>query len=524
MSRKYTIALAMAALAVLGYRQLHASRDGDAPAKGAQTKPAVDRTTTSALRHYGRIAFKPCVLSNTQGYAPVEAQCATFDVPEDRANPQGRKIGLNIAWLPAEGKAGGAADPIFFLAGGPGQAVTQHATPIDMALDSARKQRDIVLIDQRGTGQSNPLDCRDATGAPLKLDETKAFNEAVLSAYVAQCLKSLKGRADPRFYTTGDAIADLDAVRAALGVDKINVIGGSYGTRVAQQYAMHYPQHTRSVVLDGVAPNRVVVGGEFAQQLEQALRRQDAQCAKAPACKARFENGGGDLLVRLGALKARLAAAPVQVTYRDPGTNEVRTDTLNADTLTGLAHGVSYVPQLSSLLPLLVNEAEQGRYESMMAIARFWSDQVGDQLNRGMQWSVICAEDAPRYQPDPKDAQTVLGSDMAKMFFSACAQWPRGEVDADFTKPFKTDLPVLVVSGELDPVTPPSYGDEVAKNLNRGRHLVLRGQGHGTMNLGCMPKLLGRFFETADAKALDAKCLDSLNYVPPFTSFNGWEP
>lgn len=519
MSRKLQIALALAvALGVIGYRQWHTPDEASsrAPRSGTDATP---------VRKYGRIDFKPCALTGDQGAKPVEAQCATFPVPEDRANPKARTILLNIAWLPADDKSGGAPDPVFFLAGGPGQAATGYAAQIDLALNEVRKQRGIVLIDQRGTGKSNPLDCRDDKGAPLKFDETEQLDEAALSAYVGQCLKSLQGRADPRFYTTGEAIADLDAVRAALGADRINVMGGSYGTRVAQQYAMRYPRHTRSVVLDGVAPNRVVVGGEFALRLEEALREQDAQCAKLPACKARYSgNGGGDLIARLGALKARLAAAPVQVDYRDPDTNEPRQDTLTADTLLGLTHGVSYVPQLSSLLPLIVSEAEQGRYEPLMSIARFWSNQVGDMLNRGMQWSVVCAEDAPRYRPDPRDANTVLGPDLARMFFLACQQWPRGSMAADFTAPFKSDLPVLILSGELDPVTPPSYGDEVVKNLTNGRHLVLRGQGHGAMSLGCMPKLLGRFFETGDARNLDAKCLDSLGYVPPFTSFNGWEP
>lgn len=522
MSRKLQIALAVAVvLGFVGYRPWHA-QDENKPAASTASESGSDATP---VRTYGRIDFKPCVLTSDQGVKPVEAQCATFPVPEDRANPKGRTISLNIAWLPADDRSGGVPDPVFFLAGGPGQAATDYAAQIDMALNEVRKQRGIVLIDQRGTGRSNPLDCRDDKGAPLKFDETAQLDEAALSAYVGQCLKSLAGRADPRFYTTGDAIADLDAVRDALGVDKVNVIGGSYGTRVAQQYAMHYPQHTRSVVLDGVAPNRVVVGGEFAQRLQEALRKQDAQCAKLPACKARYSgNGGGDLIARLGALKARLAAAPVPVSYRDPDTNEPRQDTLTADTLVGLTHGVSYVPQLSSLLPLIVSEAEQGRYEPLMSIARFWSNQVGDTLNRGMQWSVVCAEDAPRYQPDPQDADTVLGPDMARMFFLACQQWPRGKMASNFTTPFRTDLPVLILSGELDPVTPPSYGDEVVKNLVNGRHLVLRGQGHGAMSLGCMPKLLGRFFETANAKELDANCLDSFSYVPPFTSFNGWEP
>jgi pimeloyl-ACP methyl ester carboxylesterase len=288
---------------------------------------------------------------------------------------------------------------------------------------------------------------------------------------------------------------------------------------------MAYPAHTRSLVLDGVAPNRLVVGGEFARRLQEALTRQDAQCAKDPVCTKRFAGvTGADLLTRLGALKQRLKQAPVEVAFKDPASNETRRDTLTGDTVVSLAHGVSYVPQLSSILPLLVSEAEKGNYEPMMAIAHLWSTQMGGSMNRGMQWSVICAEDAPRYRPDPADDATVLGPDMARMFFAACAKWPRGEARASAFKPFASKIPTLLLSGELDPVTPPVYGEEVAKGLGNARHLVLRGQGHGAMTVGCTPKLIGQFIEGLQPKALDAKCLDSLSYVPPFTSFNGWEP
>jgi pimeloyl-ACP methyl ester carboxylesterase len=491
---------------------------------GCQPAPTPEQRDTT-VRVFGRIHFKPCVLGGEQGLPPLEAQCASFPVAEDPAQPKGRQIALNIAWLPATGKGAALPDPVFFLAGGPGQAATQVANPVDMALREVRKQRDVVLIDQRGTGKSNPLDCRDGAGKPLALEPEADASETQLVAYVDQCLASMAGRADPRMYTTARAIADLDAVREALGVTQVNVIGGSYGTRVAQQYAMAYPAHTRSVVLDGVAPNRLVVGGEFAKRLQEALQKQDAQCAKDPVCNKRFASAGGaDLITRLGALKQRLKQAPVEVTFKDPASNETRHDTLTGDTVVSLAHGVSYVPQLSSILPLVVNEAEKGNYEPMMAIAHLWSTQMGGTMNRGMQWSVICAEDAPRYQPDPKDADTVLGPDMARMFFAACAKWPRGEARDSQFKPFESKVPTLLLSGELDPVTPPVYGDEVAKGLPNSRHLVLRGQGHGAMNVGCTPKLIGQFIEGLQPRSLDAKCLDSLSYVPPFTSFNGWEP
>jgi pimeloyl-ACP methyl ester carboxylesterase len=490
-----------------------------------QPGPAPGKRADTGVRTFGRIAFKPCVIGGEQGLPTLEAQCATYAVAEDPARPEARRIALNIAWLPATGRGGGTPDPVFFLAGGPGQAATQVANQVDMALREVRKTRDVLLIDQRGTGKSNPLDCRDAKGEELAFDPAPDAGEQELLAYVEQCLKSLEGRADPRMYTTAHAIADLDAVRAALGVDQVNVIGGSYGTRVAQQYAMAYPRHTRSIVLDGVAPNRLVVGGEFARRLQEALVRQDAQCARLPACKARFASASGtDLLTRLNALKQRLKQAPVEVTYKDPASNEIRRDTLTSDTVVSLVHGVSYVPQLSSLLPLVVSEAEKGNHEPLMAIAHVWAGQMDNVMNRGMQWSVICTEDAPRYKPDPADADTVLGPDIARQFFTACQKWPRTTAPAKAFAPFKSDLPTLLLSGELDPVTPPVYGEEVAKGLANARHLVLRGQGHGTMVVGCTPKLISQFIEGLQPRALDAKCLDSLSYVPPFTSFNGWEP
>ncbi len=487
------------------------SSDAPAPADGEAARPA---------RMFGQIPFQGCTLDGGNAATRVEAQCATFEVPENPDAPDGRRIGLNLAWLPADGD-GGTGDPVFFLAGGPGQAATELAAPINFALREVRRQRDIVLVDQRGTGKSNPLDCVDASGAPLELDALTMPTDAELDAYVGRCLAGLRDRADPRFYTTGNAIRDLDAVRAALGADTVNLVGGSYGTRVAQQYAAAYPQHVRSLVLDGVAPNDLVVGGEFAHTFEDALTLQSRQCSADPACRKRFPQ---DLHVQLRGVLATLRAAPAEVVYRDPGSGEQRSGTVTPDTVTGLAFLFSYAPQTASLLPLMLDEASHGRYGPLLSLSQLMNSSVGGQMNRGMQWSVICSEDAGRYREDARAAGTILGPDVARMFFGACRSWPAGAPPANHTAPLRTDAPVLLLSGELDPVTPPAYAERVAAQLPNGRHLVLKGQGHGTIALGCMPKLLAQFIESTDASALDATCLDAMRPVPPFTSFNGWEP
>ncbi|MBD9370920.1 alpha/beta fold hydrolase [Xanthomonas sp. XNM01] len=480
---------------------------------GTAADPAAP--TTTATRHYGQIAFTPCTL--TSGASTVEAQCGSLEVPENHDAPDGRRIALRVAWLPAEEEASAADEPVFFLAGGPGQAAVSVWPVIDRAFSEVRKQRHIVLVDQRGTGGSNALDCHE-----LKDEEppTGEVDAAALAAFAARCAAAVADRADTRLYTTTDAIRDLDAVRAAVGAAKVDLVGVSYGTRVAQQYAMRYPQQVRSIVLDGVAPNDLVVGGEFANTFEDALALQSAQCSKLPACAERF---GRDAREQLRELVARLRDAPVQTEYRDPATGEVRTGTVSADTVTGLAFMFSYMPQTAALLPLVLDEAMDGRYGSLLSLTDLMGRNTGDSMARGMQWSVICAEDADRHQ-DVAAGDTVLGPEVARMFFAACPSWPHGSRPEGFNAPFRSELPVLLLSGELDPVTPPRYGERVLEGLPNGRHLVLRGQGHGALGQGCMPKLVGRFIDTSDAAALDASCLDTMTYVPPFTSFNGWEP
>jgi pimeloyl-ACP methyl ester carboxylesterase len=214
----------------------------------------------------------------------------------------------------------------------------------------------------------------------------------------------------------------------------------------------------------------------------------------------------------------------VPVEYRDPGTGALERGTLTAHTLTGLSHAFSYMPQLASLLPMVLDEAARGRYGPLMALSKLMEESMRGQMSRGMQLSVVCAEDADRHRPDATDADTVLGPDLATMFFSACTAWPKGHRPAGFNQPLRSKVPALLMSGELDPVTPPAYGERVLKGLPNGRHVVLRGQAHNVFMVGCMPKLLGQFIESADAKALDTSCQESVDFVPPFTSFNGWEP
>lgn len=467
-------------------------------------------------RSLGSLAFAPCTLAPKFGRVAVEAQCAALKVAENRDEPGGRQIELAIAWIPATGEA--EPDPVFMLAGGPGQAARDAYPSVAGAFAEVRKTRHVILVDQRGTGGSNPLVCRDEEGKPAMFDDQADQSPAAIRAFAERCREQLAARADLRRYTTTEAVADLDAVRRALGAERIDLVGGSYGTRVAQQYAKRYPQHIRSAVLDGVVPNGLALGAEHAKNLEAALALHFERCRRDPVCSERL----GDPRQQLDALLA-IDTGP-EVEYRDPSTGELRSEPFRRGHLVAVARLFSYAPNLAALLPLTLSEAAAGRYAPLMAQARLLMGSLGEQIHHGMQLSVLCSEDADELTADPADAGTVLGNELIALTRTQCAAWPLGERPADFREPLRGELPVLLLSGELDPVTPPRYGEEVARTLPNARHLTVRGQGHSTIGVGCMPRLLAQFIEKADARALDAACLDALRAPPPFVAFYGWEP
>ena len=532
--RLFTAALALAGLA---WFKLHSASHDDAAAKHAALSPTavsasarVARDGPPAItRQLGRIALTPCTLAPDFGVQTVEAQCGSLEVPENRAAPGGRKIRLAVAWLPTKGGES-QPDPVVFIAGGPGQSTLEAFPGIANAFAEVRKHRDVLLVDQRGTGGSNKLTCKepgdknaaggDAAGGDATVEAAVTDDGAKERDFAIRCAAQLASRADLRFYTTTEAIQDLDAVRAAIGVDKLNLMGVSYGTRVAQQYAKRYPAHVRTITIDGVAPNSLVLGNTMARDLESSLDRQFARCANDKICNDKL----GNPRQRLNALMAALRTAPPKVSFRDAITGEMRSETLTPGHIAGLARMFAYVPQAAGLLPLEIDEASKGRYEPLMALANLLRTTVGDQIMGGMQLSVICSEDASELKVEPADADSLLGTAMVTGLQAQCAQWPKGTRPADFRAPLTGKVPVLLLSGEFDPVTPPKYGDEVLRTLPNGRHLVLRGQGHNVLPVGCLPKLYARFVETANAKSLDVHCRDKVPYTAPFTGFYGWEP
>lgn len=466
-------------------------------------------------RSLGGLEFEPCTLATPGAAASVEAYCTTLEVPQDHADPEGRQIELAVAWVPARNSA--EPDPVFMIAGGPGQSARDSYPGAANAFADIRRQRHVLLLDQRGTGGSTPLVCSMQDLLEAEADAS----EAAMRDAASDCLATFDEGIDPRFFTTTDAIQDLDLVRQRIGADAVNLVGISYGTRVAQQYAKRYPEHTRSVVIDGIAPNSLVLGAEHARNLEAALAAYFQACRDDEACQGSL----GDPRAALDQVLAQAAddEAPL-VRYRDATTGEPHEERLARGHVAAVARMYAYSPMTAALLPLTLAEAAQGRPEALMAQARMLVASLDEQIHHGMQLSVMCSEDAGELQARDEDEGTLLGNELITMSLAQCAVWPRSERPADFREPLRGEVPVLVLSGELDPVTPPHYGDEIVEHLPRGRHLVLAGQGHGTLGVGCMPKLTARFIDTLDASELDTSCLEGLRAMPPFSGFYGWEP
>jgi pimeloyl-ACP methyl ester carboxylesterase len=481
---------------------------------------AVTLSTAVEARKLGGLDFQACSLPVLQTSMTVSAQCATLKVAENPAQPKGRQIELALAWIPAKGEA--ESDPVFMIAGGPGQSALESYPSLHPVFSDVIKKRNIVLVDQRGTGKSNPLICKDAAGksavaeneAIEKLDLVKA------KLFAKNCADEVAKRADTRFYSTAYAIADLELVRKKIGAEKINLYGISYGSRVAQQYAKRYPQHTRSIVLDGVVPNSLVLGAEHAINLEAALNLHFARCNSDKVCRAQF----GNPRQKLDALRTQLEKAPIAVNYNDPMTGEPKQSKLSLGGMATVARMYAYSPLTASMLPLLLTQASQGNAGPLLAQAEMMNQSLGDAIMHGMQLSVICSEDAAELKADPATEKTIIGNSMIGFLKAQCEAWPHSQRAADFREPLKGNLPVLLFSGEFDPVTPPRYGTAVAKLLPNSKHIIVKGQGHNVMPVGCGPKIFARFIDSADAKSVDVKCLDSLAYVPPFIGFYGWEP
>ncbi|MDH3333008.1 MAG: alpha/beta hydrolase [Gammaproteobacteria bacterium] len=464
------------------------------------------------------LVLEECRISAGPGHAGIKARCGTMLRPENPADPASPDIELRIAVVPAL-NLNPETDPVVPIAGGPGQGSVEFYAIYRGAFEPLRRNRDILLIDQRGTGASSRMDCPIDDDALLfqsefSLDDTLQF--------VKDCLEDLPH--DPRYFTTSVAVTDLEAVRVALGYSKLNLYGVSYGTRVAQHFARRYPDSTRTVVIDGVVPPQIALGPEIATESQVAVDKILARCAEDAACNERFP----DIASTFARIVAELREEPVDITVPHPNTGRMESFSFGEDKFAGAVRLLAYNPATIALLPLFIHEAGDGNWVPLGAQYLMTALQMSDALALGMHNAVMCTEDMPFLDRTTIDFAGIKASYMGSFQLEAleamCEVWPVGPIDAEFKVPVASDLPFLLLSGDADPITPPRYADLAAVDLGNAVHLIGTHQGHGQIAVGCTSRLVADFVAAADPGVIDDECLERSFVMPFFLDFSGPAP
>jgi pimeloyl-ACP methyl ester carboxylesterase len=455
----------------------------------------------------GLSKLKPCRLAGIN----EELFCGKLTVFENRETRTGRTIDLNLVVLPAFDQKT-KAEPLFHLEGGPGAAASNAAMFYAKEGKEYRRKHDVVLVDQRGTGKSNPL-----TAPPIKKTPQDYLKEMYPVDYVQNLRRTLGQHADLTQYTTSIAMDDLDDVRAWLGYDRINLFGLSYGTRATLVYLRQHPDHVHTATLIGVAPTYLKMPLYHSQAAARAMDLLLGECEKDRSCHNAFPQIRADWQNVL----AQLDREPARVQYSPDGKSAPVSVQLQLDIFAEKIRNWMYGQDKARKIPFIVHRAAQGDFAPFLheAIAPGTSDFIAD----GMYLSVTCAEDVPfidQTEAAKLNDANPFGNYRVFQQTRACGLWPRGKIPAGYPDPVSSKAPVLIFSGNLDPVTPPQRGEEVAKHLPNSRHVVIPEAGHGVDGLddaGCVDRIIIDFMDKGSAEDLDTSCVERMA-PPPFAT------
>ncbi len=430
-----------------------------------------------------------------------------YEVWEDRQAMKGRKIKLHFVIAPALTE-NPEPDPLFFFTGGPGTGASDGAA---YQVKGRERNRDMVFVDQRGTGKSNGLFCK------FQGDEQKIqtyLGDMYEEAFVVQCRKELEKKADLTLYTTDLAMDDIDEIRAALGYDKINITGGSYGGRAVLVYLRRHEETVRSAVLWVPSPTGHFMPSQFAQDAQAALDALVNDCESDETCSSNFPN----FRKNLDKVLAELKSAPKTFDMENPITKEKESVTLKYGPFTTGLRSLLYSSFQASLIPKLIEEAAAGNYAPITLYSAVYNKRINEMLAEGMYLSVSCAEDLPyfNHQTWGKAAEnTFLGDYRIVRQATACELWPRGKIPEGYHNHVKSKTPTLIITGENDPVTPPRWSEAIAKNLTNSLMIKVPNSGHGIGTGGeCVMPLIEQFLKTASIENLDTACVADVKRPP----------
>jgi pimeloyl-ACP methyl ester carboxylesterase len=456
------------------------------------------------VKNGARPTLKPCKITGVE----EQLLCGKLTVFENRKTRSGRTIDLNVVVLPALDSRS-KADPLFDLAGGPGIAATDAASFYANEGREYRRHRDVVLVDQRGTGGSNPLHCRHDRNPQFFLDEMYPVE------YVKNCRQELEQKADLTQYTTPVAMNDLDDVRAWLGYERINLFGLSYGTRAAQVYIRQHPDRVRSAILMGVTPTYHTAPLYHARDGQRALNLLLNECAADQNCNKAFPNIKKELIKMLASLERQ----PAQAKYTLPETGKEVTVTIRREVFAEKLRSAMYTPPGARKLPFIIHRAAQGDFAPFLSMVIPVERSRPDDLADGMYLSTTCNEDTRRIDPSTAarmNKGNIFGNYRVDQQLRACSLWPQAQIPRGYWQPVVSNIAVLILSGYMDPVTPPDWIEEVAKHLPNSKHIIIRHHAHvpeGLSHMECLDKMIIDFLEKGDIKAIDISCVGQM--LPP---------
>lgn len=436
------------------------------------------------------------------------AQCGSYALLENPNDPASKKIPIKVLRLPSVNPEP-QADPLFLIAGGPGQSAVALAPKVRALFEDVRKNRDIIFVDQRGTGESNPLNC-DVDEVALAGLSGKSKREEGEKQLLA-CLQAIRPVAS--YYSTPYAVKDLDAIRQALGYEKINLWGGSYGTRVVLEYMREFPAHTRSAILDGVAPVDIALPSHFAQDGYAALAALDNACAEQNGCR----NAIGDLDAQVKAVATQLEKNPQRLSILHPRTHQPVNVAFDVEDFASLVRMSLYSRDMSSVLPYAIHQAANHQFD-LLASLIFLAQEKGGQtgISLGMHFSVICAEDFPLASQNP--SENFLNLNLLETYQKACAALAVSPLPSNYYEPVKSTIPSLLLSGAADPATPPRWAEDAKQHLTNAKHIVAKGGHHLIFQEGCLAQVMNLFISKASAEGIDLSCVDAIQpltiYLP----------
>ncbi len=430
-----------------------------------------------------------------------QVRCATVEVPETRATSGGRTISLRVVILPSRAPAGAPRHALFYLVGGPGLAATTLADLVAGSHATTRATHDVVLIDQRGTGGSNALACElYGTGE----DVATYLGDQFRVDSVRACAQRLARRADLTQYTTAAAADDLEAVRGWLGVPLIDIDASAYGTRVAIEYLARYSNRVRSVVLQGAIPHDVSLPRTAARDAQGALDRVLADCAGDPFCRTSFPA----LRRELSTLLSRFDRGPLSVRVEHPRSKDSITVSLTRGVFADRLRIMLYSTRLSRRIPMALHRAHENDWTPFVALAYELSRVVFDQIDAGAHLSAACVDDM---SPSRDASGAFLGDYRLRMYRDACDVWPHAR-RPDVRNSAGAPVPVLLVVGALDPVTPPRFAEAVARGLPNATVLVVPGMAHAGAD-PCVETIVAQFISRGATQGIDTSCVTAIR--PP---------